>query len=235
MTPVRRSLLIVIATLSVGPALASELSYTFLDFQYLTQDVVVAGVQGTPAPGQTVSVLSDTGDGFSVRGSYGIGERFYFAGTFQTIIIDLTAQISNPLGDTTASDDFDLVNTRIAFGYLQELSTNFDFTADISFDTADYDFGSLAGENFDMDDSGVGARVGFRWNPGEIWEFTGFGRYTPVGTLDLNSLEFDTDTLFGLGMRWYFFEDLAVGLEFETGEIDTVNLSMRFSFGRLPF
>ena len=86
-----------------------------------------------------------------------------------------------------------------------------------------------------MDDSGVGARVGFRWNPGERWEFTGFGRYTPVGALDLNSLEFDTDTLFGLGMRWYFFEDLAVGLEFETGEIDTVTLSMRFSFGRLPF
>lgn len=235
MTSVSRSLLIMLGAISVTPTLASELSYTFLDFQYVSHDVVVAGVQSTPAPGQTVSVLSDTGDGFSVRGSYALGERFYFAGVFQTSIIDLTAEISNPLGNTVASDNFDLVNSRIAFGYVQELSTNFDFTADISFDSADYDFGSLAGENFDSDDSGAGARVGFRWNPGEIWEFTGFGRYTPVGTLNLNTLEFDTDTLFGLGMRWYFFEDLAVGLEFETGEVDTVTLSMRFSFGRLPF
>jgi hypothetical protein len=51
----------------------------------------------------------------------------------------------------------------------------------------------------------------------------------------LSTGELDADTLVGFGVNWYFIEDLGAGLTFESGEVETLTISMRFSFGRLPF
>ena len=125
--------------------------------------------------------------------------------------------------------------SRAGVGYLFEIGTNFDIVLDLTYDTSEYDFGSIAGENFDTHEAGAGAQVGFRWNPVLPFELYAAGRYSTVGKIDLNRREFDSDTLFNLGLRWYFFEDLGVGVEFESGQVDTITLSMRFSFGNLPW
>jgi len=38
-----------------------------------------------------------------------------------------------------------------------------------------------------------------------------------------------------VGVRWYFFENLGVGIEYDSGDVDTTTISMRFNFGNLPW
>jgi len=235
MTLLSRSVSITLAGALFAPTvLASNLSYTFLDFQYIQQDLAIAGTQSTPGTGQTTNIVSEDGDGISVSGSVAIGDRFYVTGLFQSAIIDSVGEIVNPLGTTMVTDDFDLVSARFAFGYLWQLGDNFDVLFEVSFDSANYDFGSLAGEDFDSDGSGAGAGIGFRWNPVESFELRALGRTSSVAKVNLNTREFDSGSFFSTGIRWYFFEDLAIGLDFESGEVDTATFSLRFSFGRLP-
>lgn len=216
------------------PASASELSYTFMDFLAIDTSVDAAGVQ-TPVPGQTVSVDVDGGDGVSVAGSLGLGGRFYLTGAFKTSIIDFEGVIESPLTTTRVSDTFDLVMSTFGVGYQYELDTNFDLIGELTYDTVDYDFGSLAGENFDTNDEGIGGRVGFRWNPRPPLEVFASARHTPVGQPRLSDRELDSDTLLDVGMRWYFFEDLGLGFQYEAGDVSTATISMRFSFGNLPW
>ena len=215
-------------------SLASDLSYTVLDFQAVSQSVDAAGIQ-TPVPSQTVAVNTDSGEGVAVAGSLAIGERFYALGTFQTSIVDVNGVITNPLGVTNVTDDFDLLNSRVGAGYIFPLGRDFDVVAELTFDSAEFDFGGFAGEDFDTDDSGVGGKIGFRWNPTEAVEVFSHGRYSSVGKVDLQTRDFDTDTLFTAGLRWYFLEDLGLGVEYESGEIETFTISVRFSFGNLPW
>lgn len=214
------------------PAGASELAYTFLDFQALNHSVDAAGVQ-MPVPEQTVSVQAGNGDGVAVGGSFAIADRFYLGGLYRSSIIDDTGVVSSPLATAPIDDEFDATLGRLAFGYLHPIGENLDLVAEVSYDSATYDFGSVAGENFDADGSGVGAQLGFRWNPVRALELYAFGRYSAVGKSRLSTREFEADTLVSAGFRWYFFEDLGLGLEFESGEIETTTISMRFSFGRL--
>lgn len=220
-----------LATVNAG---ASELSYTFLDFRYVANDVTASGSQ-SPVPSQTVSSETQDGDGVAVGGSVAIGERFYFVGAYQSSIIDVKGVVTNPLGVTPVEDNFDLVQTSIGFGYQKELRPNFDLNAELTLDGMDYDFGSFAGEDFDTNDSGLGAKAGFRWNPIEKLEVNGFARWSEVGSPKIDTHEFEADTTVGFGINWYFIQDLGVGLNFESGDVETTTISMRFSFGRLPF
>lgn len=215
-------------------ASASDLSYTFVNFQYIDKTVDAHGIN-FPVPVQSVEVVTDTGEGISISGSLAIGDRFFLSGRFQSSIVSLSAMINNPLVMRIEEDDFDLIQSQLGVGYLLPIGENFDLVIEALFDSADYDFGSLAGENFDLDDSGIGAEIGFRWNPIPQLEFHGGGRYSPVGTALLTAKEFESDTLYRLGVIWYFFEDLGFGLDFESGQVDTVSVSMRFGFGDLPW
>jgi hypothetical protein len=215
-------------------AAASELAYTYMDFTFFQQDVVGIGTQD-PVPGQTVDIVAGDGDGIAIAGGLALGDRFYLGGSFESAIIEVAGEVSNQFGTVSVTDDFDLIRTRLHFGYLREIGENLDVYAELSYDSAEYDFGSFAGENFDMDDSGAGLRLGFRWNPRPRFEIFGSARHLTAGKLDLSKLEFESDTLVQLGLRWYFFEDLAVGIEHEEGEVSTTSLSMRFSFGTLPW
>ena len=215
-------------------ASASELGYTFMDFRYLNKTVEAQGLQ-FPVPIQSIEVITDTGDGISIEGSLGIRENFFIAGSFQSSIVALSAEITNPFVTRMEDDEFDLIQSRVSFGYIHQFGANFDLIIEASYDSSDYDFGSLAGEDFDMTDSGAGAQIGFRWNPTPAFELSAAGRYTQLGTPLLSTKEFESDTLFRLGIMWYFFEDLGLGIEAEVGEIDTVSISMRFGFGDLPW
>ena len=222
-------------TLACGAAAsASELSYTYVDFRVLSTSVDATGMQST-TPGQDVTAEAGDGDGISVAGALALPGSFYLVGAFNSSIIDVGARIESPLAAVDIDDEFDLITTRFGVGYLRELAPNFDLTLEVTYDTGELDFGSLAGENFDVDTSGVGARLGFRWNPREPFElFLGAGP-VPYGKVNLDERKFDSATVLNAGLRWYFFPDLGVGLDYQSGDVSTVTLSMRFSFGRLPW
>jgi hypothetical protein len=215
-------------------ASASELSYTFLDVQRPETTVDATGVQ-TPVPGQTVKINALDGKGIAVGGSLALVHGLYFGGSYRSSIIDVTGSISSPLVTVNVTDTFDLVVSSLAFGYAHEFGDNFDLIAEISYDFSNYDFGSFAGENFDIEDSGAGARLGFRWNPATPVELYLFGKYSPVAKALLSEGTFEKGNSAILGVRWYFFENLGVGIEYDSGEVDTTTISMRFSFGNLPW
>jgi hypothetical protein len=220
--------------LSPFTASASELSYTFLDFQRPEVSVDAFGVQ-TPVPGQAVQINALDGDGIAVAGSVKLGQRFYVGGSYKSSIVDVTGVISNSLVTINVADTFDLVQTNLAFGYIHEIGDDLDLIAELSYDSANYDFGSFAGENFDLDDSGVGGRIGMRWNPVLPVEVFVFGRYSPVAKAALSSRSYESGSSASAGVRWYFFENLGAGIEYDSGDIDTTTISMRFSFGNLDW
>jgi hypothetical protein len=213
---------------------ASELSYTFMDFQAVDNTVDLTGRQ-SPVPGQTVDIAVTNGDGIAVAGSVAAGEHFFFGGSFSTSIIEVQGVVTSPLATVRVENEFDLVFSTLELGYQREIADNLDFVAELIYETANYDFGSLAGENFDLDDAGVGALLGFRWNPVPIFELSASARQSPVGTPSLTRRELTEDTLVAVGMRWYFFEDLALGFDYEAGEIETFAITLRFGFGNLPW
>ena len=230
----RISTVVISSVLFAASAAASELSYTFLDFQVVGHSIDAIGSQ-SPVAGQTVDVSAADGIGISISGSLAIGQHFYASGTFQSSIVDVTSVITNPLGVTDVEDEFDLIQSRLVLGYQRELGENFDLLFEVSFDSTDYDFGSFAGESFDADDTGYGAAVGFRWNPHPSFEVFAMSRLSSIGEVNLDLLEFDNDVLFNTGVRWYFFEDLGLSVDYEAGSVDTLRISMRFSFGNLPW
>jgi hypothetical protein len=229
---IAQRILFVAGVMLAGSASASDLSYTFLDFQYTNNEVDASGSQ-VPVPNQVVSVDSGTGDGISVAGSFAFSPRFQLDGSFESSIVKVTGAVENPLGVTQVSGDYDMVIANLGFGYRQPFGENFDLLFEVTYDSANYDFGSFAGENFDVQDSGAGARVGFRWNPVPALEVYSFAHHSPVAKANLDRLEFEDDTLFRTGFMWYFFGDLGLGLDYESGPVKTATVSMRFSFGEL--
>jgi hypothetical protein len=218
--------------LGVSTAGASDLSYTYIDFQALDDNVNAGGSQ-MPVPGQIVTIQTGSGSGIAVGGSAAIGQRFFISGIYKSSIADVTGTVESPLTTVGVDDEFDLTLGRLSFGYVLPIGDSLDLTAEVSYDSGTYDFGSFAGENFDVDDSGVGFHVGFRWNPRPELELFAIGRHSPVANTNLETREFESGTIIHAGVRWYFFQDLGLGLEYESGEVERLAISMRFSFGDL--
>lgn len=226
--------LLLAGTLAAASAAASELSYTFLDFESFRQTVDISGSQ-RPVPDQLVVVDSGSADGIGIGGSLIVGDRFFLGGEFTNSVVDITGTITSPLTEVPIVDTYDLVTNRLSFGYILPVGEDLDLLFDISRDTRQVDFGSLAGENFDVNASGMGAGFGLRWNPTRAVELYGQARYSKPGKIQLDRLDTASDTLFRAGVRWYFFEDLAVGLDYESGQTTSVSVSLRFSFGNLQW
>jgi hypothetical protein len=230
----RMSAVLGLMCLAGSTAWASDLSYTFMDVQVLDTRMDLTAVQ-FPVPEQSVTVTTRGGDGVAVAGSVALRERFYLAGSFSSSIIDVDALVESPLASAEATGRFDLVFSNLGFGYQRELARTFDIFAEINYHRADYDFGSFAGEDFSTRGSGAGGRLGFRWNPVRAFELFGAARHSPVAKPDLSTGQLSAGTDFSAGMRWYFFEDLGVGLDYQSGDVEAVTLSLRFSFGNLPW
>lgn len=230
----RHYTLALLGLLSAGTAAGSDLSYTYVDFRVLNNSLDLTGTD-TPVAGQTVGIETSDGDGISVAGSVQLPAGFYLAGSFNSSIIDVTSTITSPLTVAEVRDDFDLISSSFGIGYRHEIGENFDAIAELSYDTADLDFGSLAGEDFDTDGSGVAAKIGFRWNPRPPFELYALGGVSPVAEVSLNDRSFDSGGVVNAGFRWYFFQDLGFGLDYQSGDLSALTLSMRFSFGSVPW
>jgi opacity protein-like surface antigen len=218
--------------LVVSRGYASDLSYTFVDFGALAVKSDATGRQ-SPTAGQTVAVEAQDGDGLEVAGSLALGRRFYLAASYDSAVVDVDAVVTSPLASAETSGNFDLLLTRVGFGYVQPIGQRLDLQFELGRDKAEYDFGSFAGENFDVKDSALAAQVGLRFHATDALELFLAARGSDVGEVDLTQRRFVSGTEVSAGLRYYFFEDLGLGIDFRSGDVDSFALSLRFGFGEL--
>ena len=161
------------------------------------------------------------------RGSLGTWYGFYLMLDYGSTDIDLTGSVSNPVTSVPFEDEFDYTAIRGGLGFKYSIFKATDIIGEITYDSLDFDFGSFAGENFDMDYQDMGARLGVRTILGQNIEVGMYGRYTNVGDADITTGLFDTDTLFGLGFAWELVRGFSFVGDFETGEFASWSVGFR--------
>jgi hypothetical protein len=209
-----------------GPAAAQDIGYSWLDMSFMGQDIDRSGVQ-VPIPGQSVEVAGSDGSGVRFRGSVGTWKNLYLFVDYASTDIDVGVVITNDQGVFEDSDEFDFTSIRGGLGWKYSVFNKTDLFAEVSYDSTDFDFGSFAGENFDADAQELGGALGFRTLFGDHFELKVQGRYSDVGDIDLNTLEFDTDTLYSIGFAWSVLRGLSIVGEFESGEFSSYSLGFR--------
>lgn len=222
------------SSLAGRTAAAADLSYTFIDFRVIGSSFDAAGEQ-RPILEQSVLTEADGGSGISVAGSVALPAGLYLTGLYDSSVVDVATTVTSPLAVARIEDQFDLTDSRFGLGYRHALGAKVDIVAELTYDTAELDFGSLAGENFDTKGSGAALRAGFRFAPTESFEIYATGGRSPVGRVHLDERRFEAGGVVNAGMRWYFLQDLGVGLDYQSGDLSALTLSMRFGFGDLPW
>jgi hypothetical protein len=209
-----------------GPAAAQDIGYSWLDMSYMGQDIDRSGVQ-VPIPGQSVEVAGSDGSGIRFRGSVGTWKNLYLFVDYGSTDIDVDVVITNDQGVFDDSDEFDFTSIRGGLGWKYSVFNKTDIFAEVSYDSTDFDFGSFAGEDFDADAQEIGGALGFRTLFGDHFEVKVQGRYTNVGDIELNTLEFDSDTLYSVGFAWTVIRGLSIVGDFESGEFSSYALGFR--------
>jgi hypothetical protein len=209
-----------------SPVAAQEVRYSWLDISFMGQEIDRSGVQ-VPVPGQSVEVAGSDGNGIRFRGSLGTWKNLYLFMSFASTDIDVDAVITNAQGVTETSDEFDFTAIRSGLGWKYSIFHKTDIFAEVSYDSTDFDFGSFAGENFDADAQDIGGALGFRTLFGDHFELKVQGRYSNVGDIDLNTLEFDSDTLVSVGFAWELVRGFSIVGDYESGEFSSYALGFR--------
>jgi hypothetical protein len=215
---------------TVNDADAQEIRYSWLDMSYMGQDV---GRQGTlPSPGvpnQLVDVAVTDGTGVRFRGSIGSWRGLYIVFDYGSTDIDLTGVVRNTVTGVEApfDDEYDYTTIRGGIGFKYSIAFKTDLFGELTYDSLDFDFGSFAGENFDMDRQEPGATLGVRTLFGDDFQVQLQGRYSQVGDADLTTGIFDSDTLFGAGVAWQIIRGLFLVADYETGEFSSWSVGFR--------
>lgn len=218
---------VLLVALASGTAGAQELRYSWLDLSFVAQDVDRQGMQQTPVPGQTTELDAQDGDGVRFRGSFGTWYNLYVFGDYLSSDIDVDALVTNDQGEFPASDEFDLTTIRGGIGWRYPLRFATDIFVELTYDSIDYDFGSFAGEDFDIDDQDLGGTLGIRHMLNDDIQLYAYGRYSNHADIDLDTLTFDTGQFYGAGIVWEIVRGLAVVGDFESGEITTWAVGFR--------
>ena len=209
-----------------SPAAAQEVRYSWLDMSYVSQDVDRSGVQ-VPIPGQSVEVAASDGKGVRFRGSLGTWKNLYLYVNYASTDISVDAIITNEQGVFVSDDEFDFTTIRGGVGWKYSVFNKTDIFAEVSYDSTDFDFGSFAGENFDISEQDIGGALGFRTVFGDHFELKVQGRFTPVGDIELNTLAYDSDTLYSVGFAWELIRGFSIVGDVETGEFSSYALGFR--------
>jgi hypothetical protein len=207
-------------------ALAQEVRYSWIDIGYLAQDVSLQGSQ-TPVAGQTVDVNTSDGDGVLFRASFGTWHNLYAFIDYGSSDITVEAVITNNNGVFITEDEFDYTTIRGGVGLALPLRYDTDLFAELTYDSVDFDFGSFAGENFDMGDKDFGGTFGIRSMFGDNLQLQLWGRLSAMGDADLNTQEFNNDTLIGAGFGYTVIRGLSIVGEFETGTFSSWSIGFR--------
>lgn len=211
-----------------GPANAQEIRYSWMDLSFMGQDVSRQGTL-SPLPEQRVDIAVTDGAGVRFRGSIGTWHNLYAVIDYGSTDIDLTGTVTNTITNVSVdfSDEYDFTTIRGGIGLRWPIFDATDIFGELTYDSLDFDFGSFAGENFDMDRQEVGGKVGVRTMFGDDFQVGIHGRYTGVGDADLTTGFFDSDTLIGVGFAWEVIRGLAIVGEFESGEFSNWSVGFR--------
>lgn len=212
--------------LVAGPVAAQEIRYSWMDMSFMQQDIDRAGVQ-VPIPGQSVDVAGSDGDGVRFRGSIGTWKNLYLFIDYGSTDIDVEAVVTNAQGAFPATDEFDFTAIRGGVGWKWSVFDKTDLFAELSYDSTDFDFGSFAGEDFDADEQDLGAALGVRTLFGDDFELKIQARHSNVGDIDLNTLAFESDTLFSVGFAWEVIRAFSIVGDYESGEFSSYSLGFR--------
>ena len=211
-------------------ATAQDIRYSWFEIGYVNQDIGRTGSLTDDLIGQTVDVSAEDGSGIKFRGSVGTWNNWFVFLDFSSSDIEVNALVSNSQGVFSAQDEFDFTTVSGGIGRKWSLTRKTDIYAAVSYDSADLDFGSFAGENFDVGDKDVGARIGMRSMVKDKVEIRASARYTNVGDVDLNigALDaMDSDVLFGVGIGYELIRGLSITADYESGEFSSWNIGFR--------
>ena len=231
MKPIRLNPLVLAVSLLAfsGIGDAQEIRYSWMDISIMSKDVSRAGSLPTPGiPDQIVNINATDGSGIRFRGSFGTWNGFYALFDYSSSDIDLTGNVTNPgVPPAPFEDEYDYTTIRGGVGFKYSILEKTDLYGELTYDSLDFDFGSFAGENFDMDRQEVGGSIGVRHLFGDHFMVQLHGRYSGVGDADLTTGIFDSDTLFGIGIAWEFIRGLSLVADAESGEFSSYSLGFR--------
>jgi Ax21 family sulfation-dependent quorum factor len=175
-------------------AQAAELSYNFVELDYARMNIDGGGDVNP--------------DGFGVKGSFELGEKFYAFGGYQQG------------SDDVSGTDVDLDQTQIGLGYRHGVSEGADFIAELSWVNQSVDIEGLG----DADANGGRISAGFRGVMAKNFEGYAKANYTDGG-------DFDGDFSGTLGAQVKFNETWGVTGEAEFGsDADIYMIGLRASF-----
>ena len=189
----KRIIAVLAALLLTAPALAQEISYNFVQLGYQNVEIDVG-------PGDV------DGDGFTLSGSFEIGEQFHVFGGY---------------GSADFGSGVDLNELLLGVGFNTEVANNTDFVASLAFVEAEVDAGGFGS----VDDNGYQASIGLRSMVAPQFELAGSINYVDFGDSDDTSLD---------AAGWYYFNDnVAGGVGVSFGDdITSYGLAVRVFFGR---
>ena len=152
--------------------------------------------------------VSGTADGFALRGSFELTDSVFMFASYAEQMLS----------------DFDIETYSIGAGYAWSIAPNMDLYGKISYVKAEAEV-EAAGFGFSEDDDGYGIGVGIRSFVTDNLELEGAINY-----VDLS--DSGDDTSFGIGARWYFMPQFAVGVEAALGDdANSYGLGVRWNFG----
>lgn len=230
------ALLVLISAL---PAAQADSSRSDLDLRLAgtSGGGAIASLDG--APGLLKGEVED-GLGWGVRGRLVFAERWHLYGEWSTSNTSLRVTPTEAPGNSSAGvdSDFDLDRISIGLGYQQPINDEWSWFGRLTWDLmefGDFDQVVLAESGpvtpVDLDDSGLGATVGVRWDKHD-WALSAWARYTAVGEVvaDERGNRFDNDLGGGLQLVYQFTDSLGLGVDYELNDIDTWSVIFRYRF-----
>lgn len=156
--------------------------------------------------------FDETFDGLALAGSFEVAENFFLFGSY--------ADQSGDFG----SVDIDATSWTIGGGYAYPVSDTMDLVGRLAYVSAELE-ASAFGESGNVDDDGYSLSAGLRALPIEQLELEGDITY-----VDLSDA--GDSTVFGIGARYFFFPQFAMGVAAGFGDDSTsYGVSARWSFG----
>lgn len=234
---------LVLTVLTAAPAFAAGPDYTYLELRYIKRNVGVLFNLGGPAA--NTSLEAQDGRGYAIAGSLLLLRNLYVVGEYtEDIDVDLNGALANATPNTLFPDTlrtrytrfgvglrFTLVPGMDAFGEVGweknklNLSTDIDLTLN---DGVSISFGGL-------DEDSVDFKLGLRLAVGQRLELTGYARQTQAQLRDLRidangHIQLSDDTVFGFAAAYYLSRRIAIGANYESGDLNSGGAFLRLSF-----
>lgn len=187
-------------------AMASELSYTFVELGYV---------------GGTLDYFGSDADydGFALSGSAEIGEMFFLSGSYED---GDTGTFTDNFGDRVS---IGLQHLRLGVGLYGVINQDIDWVASVDFADVEVDLTDSALGSASGSDSGYIVEAGIRGVAGDAFEYS-----AAIIRLDIG----ESETGFRLGGRYHFgdFSNVSAGLDYVQygSDWDQLELGIRYQF-----